>query len=49
MENIKYQIFVSSTYSDLIKERDKIIETILSLYHFPIGMEMSSADNDELY
>jgi hypothetical protein len=47
MEEKKYQIFISSTYSDLIKAREKIIETILRLYHFPVGMEMFSADDDE--
>ncbi|EOA2992880.1 DUF4062 domain-containing protein [Yersinia enterocolitica] len=45
MEEKKYQIFVSSTYEDLYPARKKIIETILSLYHFPVGMEMFSADD----
>lgn len=47
MENKKYQVFVSSTYVDLIDARKKIIETVLSLYHFPVGMEMFSADDSE--
>ena len=47
MENKKYQIFVSSTYNDLREAREKVIETILSLYHFPVGMEMFSADDSE--
>ena len=47
MDSKKYQIFVSSTYQDLHKERDKVIETVLNLYHFPLGMEMFSADDDE--
>lgn len=47
MDELKYQIFVSSTYRDLIGAREKIIETILKLYHFPVGMEMFSADDDE--
>ncbi|HAM3595597.1 TPA: DUF4062 domain-containing protein [Escherichia coli] len=47
MENKKYQVFVSSTYVDLIEARKKIIETVLSLYHFPVGMEMFSADDSE--
>jgi hypothetical protein len=47
MDDKKYQVFISSTYKDLIKARDKVIETILSLHHFPIGMEMFSADDDE--
>ena len=47
MEEKKYQIFVSSTYTDLVTAREKIIETILKLYHFPVGMEMFSADDAE--
>lgn len=47
MSEKKYQIFVSSTYRDLIEAREKVIETILSLYHFPVAMEMFSADDDE--
>ena len=37
MDHIKYQIFISSTYKDLELARDNIIETILKLYHFPVG------------
>lgn len=47
MDDKKYQVFVSSTYVDLIEARKKIIETVLSLYHFPVGMEMFSADDAE--
>jgi len=43
----KYQIFVSSTYTDLIDARQKVFETILKSYHLPVGMEMFSADDDE--
>lgn len=43
----KYQIFVSSTYKDLIKAREEVIKVVLSLYQIPIGMEMFSADNEE--
>ena len=39
-----YQIFVSSTYEDLKKERDKVFATILKMNHFPIGMELFNAD-----
>ncbi len=45
--NKRYQIFISSTYKDLIEERQKVIQAILKLYHFPIGMEMFHADNEE--
>lgn len=43
----KYQIFISSTYEDLKEERRKVQDTILSMYQFPIGMEMFSAGNEE--
>lgn len=41
----RYQIFISSTYKDLIEERQKVTQAILKLYHFPIGMEMFHADD----
>lgn len=41
----KYQIFISSTYEDLKEKRRRVQETILSMYQFPIGMEMFSADD----
>lgn len=43
----KYQVFISSTYEDLQEERQKVQEAILSMYQFPIGMEMFSADDSE--
>lgn len=43
----KYQIFISSTYEDLKEERKKVQDTILSMYQFPIGMEMFSAADQE--
>lgn len=45
--NKKYQIFISSTYKDLIDERNKVRDVILSMYHFPIGMEMFNASDEE--
>jgi hypothetical protein len=45
--NIKYQIFISSTYVDLVDERDQVIKVILEMGHFPVGMEMFSAGDDE--
>ena len=43
----KYQIFISSTFTDLENERDNIIKAILELYHIPIGMEMFSAEDED--
>ena len=47
MSNKKYQIFISSTYTDLITEREAVMKAILTNYHIPIGMEMFSAGDDE--
>jgi hypothetical protein len=35
----KYQIFISSTFSDLIEERQLALKAILDLDHIPAGME----------
>lgn len=43
----RYQVFISSTYKDLVFEREAIIKAILQNYHFPIGMEMFHADDKE--
>lgn len=45
--DIKYQIFISSTYTDLKEARERITKAILSSYHIPIGMEMFNAGDDE--
>lgn len=47
MSNPKYQIFVSSTYEDLKKERDAIIKAVLEMGHIPVGMEMFSAADED--
>lgn len=43
---IKYQIFISSTYTDLIIERQQAIKAILEMGHIPVGMEMFSAGDE---
>lgn len=45
--DLKYQIFISSTYKDLVDTREEVIRVILSLFQIPIGMEMFNADNEE--
>ncbi|MEP1094271.1 MAG: DUF4062 domain-containing protein [Cyclobacteriaceae bacterium] len=35
----KYQIFISSTYKDLIEERTEVIKAVLNLDGIPVGME----------
>ncbi|PYG48751.1 uncharacterized protein DUF4062 [Pantoea sp. AG1095] len=42
-QNVRYQIFVSSTYTDLFPIRRQVTEHILSMNHIPAGMEMFSA------
>jgi len=36
----RYQVFVSSTFIDLQKERAAVLESILHLKCFPAGMEL---------
>ncbi|MGG1554578.1 DUF4062 domain-containing protein [Paenibacillus ferrarius] len=42
----KYQIFVSSTFTDLVKDRQVAVEAILASGHIPAGMELFSAGNE---
>ncbi|MCA9039841.1 MAG: DUF4062 domain-containing protein [Planctomycetaceae bacterium] len=42
-QEVKYQIFISSTYNDLIDERNQVIKATWEIGHIPIGMEMFSA------
>lgn len=39
----KLQVFISSTYTDLIEERQVAVEAILSAGHIPAGMELFKA------
>jgi hypothetical protein len=44
----KSQTFISSTFKDLKKARLNVRDAILSIYHFPVGMEMfGAADEDQ--
>ena len=45
----KYQIFISSTYTDLIDERRLIIEALLKMDFIPAGMEMFVASDTEQF
>lgn len=42
----KLQVFVSSTYTDLIEERQSAVEAILDAGHIPAGMELFKAGNE---
>lgn len=45
----KYQVFVSSTFRDLVDERQDTIRSILDLGHIPAGMELfPAADIEQL-
>lgn len=46
---IRYQVFVSSTYTDLISERQALISALLQLGALPAGMELFPAANDEAW
>jgi Domain of unknown function (DUF4062) len=39
----KLQVFVSSTYNDLLAERQAVVEAILMAGHIPAGMELFAA------
>lgn len=41
--NKKLQVFISSTYTDLIGERQAAVEAVLLAKHIPAGMELFSA------
>jgi hypothetical protein len=41
----KYQVFISSTYTDLLEERQAAVEAILQAGHIPAGMELFTSSN----
>jgi hypothetical protein len=45
----KYQVFISSTYTDLIEERQKILRILLMADCIPAGMEAFVATDDEQF
>lgn len=42
-----YQVFVSSTYTDLQEERKEVMQALLELDCMPAGMELFPASNDD--
>lgn len=46
--NKKLQVFVSSTYTDLIEERQAAVEAILDSGHIPAGMELFKAGKSQI-
>jgi hypothetical protein len=47
MTERRYQVFVSSTYQDLIEERQKLMQALLELDCIPAGMELFPAASDD--
>lgn len=43
----KYQVFISSTYTDLIEERQIVVEGVLNAGHIPAGMESFKAGSSQ--
>ncbi|WP_072387017.1 DUF4062 domain-containing protein [Hyphomicrobium sp. CS1BSMeth3] len=43
----RYQIFVSSTFADLLDERRAVSQALLNLNHFPAGMALFPASNED--
>ena len=45
----RYQVFISSTYTDLQKEREEVMLTLMKWNHIPAGMELFSAFDEEKF
>jgi len=41
----KLQVFISSTYVDLLDERQAAVQAVLDAGHIPAGMELFKAGN----
>jgi hypothetical protein len=42
----RYQVFISSTFTDLKEERQAVLKAILELNHMPAGMELFPATDN---
>lgn len=45
----RYQVFISSTYSDLKEERNKVMQAIMTMDCIPAGMELFPAIDEEQF
>jgi hypothetical protein len=45
----RFQVFISSTYTDLAEERAEVVSMLLNLDAFPAGMELFPATNDDAW
>ena len=44
----KLQVFISSTYTDLIEERQAVVQAVLKAGHIPAGMELFKAGKEQM-
>jgi hypothetical protein len=49
MPDKRFQVFISSTFTDLVEERREIIQALLELDCIPAGMEMFPAGNEDAW
>lgn len=42
----RYQVFISSTFRDLVQERQEVLKAVLEIDHVPAGMELFPAADD---
>src|SRR6267142_4586635 len=47
--DIRYQVFVSSTFRDLIDERREVMQALLEMDCIPAGMELFPAANEQAW
>jgi hypothetical protein len=47
VSEVRFQVFVSSTFLDLREERAEVAQAIQELGHIPAGMELFPASNEE--
>ena len=43
----KYSVFISSTFEDLREQREAVLKAVLENGHFPLGMELWGAANEQ--
>lgn len=49
MAEKRYQVFISSTYRDLVDERQNVMQTIMQMDCIPAGMELFPAADEEQF
>lgn len=42
----RYQVIISSTFRDLVQERQEVLKAVLAIDHMPAGMELFPASDD---